>query len=92
MIFGKTWAGRTGPEPDEEFWPEVLDALHDEHPETVLLAEAYWDLEWTLQQQGFDFCYDKRLYDRMVAGGALQGRQYQDATQQKTGSRGLSWP
>lgn len=70
MIFGKTWAGRTGPEPDEEFWPEVLDALRDEHPETVLLAEAYWDLEWTLQQQGFDFCYDKRLYDRMMAGGA----------------------
>src|SRR6185312_7581439 len=28
--------------------------------------EAYWDMEWTLQQQGFDFCYDKRLYDRIV--------------------------
>jgi hypothetical protein len=22
-------------------------------------------LEWDLQQQGFDFCYDKRLYDRI---------------------------
>ena len=22
-------------------------------------------MEWTLQQQGFDFCYDKRLYDRL---------------------------
>jgi hypothetical protein len=32
----------------------------------VLIAEAYWDMEWTLQQQGFDFCYDKRLYDRIV--------------------------
>jgi len=32
----------------------------------VLVAEAYWDMEWTLQQQGFDFCYDKRLYDRIV--------------------------
>ena len=29
------------------------------------MAEAYWDLEWELQQQGFDFCYDKRLYDRL---------------------------
>ena len=38
------------------------------------MAEAYWDLEWALQQQGFDYCYDKRLYDRLVArrrrGGA----------------------
>ena len=31
------------------------------------MAEVYWDLEWTLQQQGFDFTYDKRLYDRLHA-------------------------
>ena len=30
------------------------------------MAEVYWDMEWTLQQQGFDLCYDKRLYDRLV--------------------------
>jgi glycosidase len=30
----------------------------------TFMAEVYWDLEWTLQQQGFDYCYDKRLYDR----------------------------
>ena len=29
------------------------------------MAEAYWDKEWELQQQGFDYCYDKRLYDRL---------------------------
>src|SRR5947209_3774808 len=23
-------------------------------------------MEWELQQQGFDYCYDKRLYDRLV--------------------------
>ena len=34
------------------------------------MAEAYWDMEWTLQQQGFDLCYDKRLYDRLVHDGA----------------------
>jgi len=34
------------------------------------MAEVYWDLEWTLQQQGFDFTYDKRLYDRLRAGHA----------------------
>jgi hypothetical protein len=26
------------------------------------------DLEWTLQQEGFDYCYDKRLYDRLREG------------------------
>jgi hypothetical protein len=29
------------------------------------MAEVYWDMEWTLQQQGFDYAYDKRLYDRL---------------------------
>ena len=66
QVFAKTWAGRTGQEPDEEFWPTVIAGLRSQHPETVLVAEAYWDMEWTLQQQGFDFCYDKRLYDRIV--------------------------
>jgi hypothetical protein len=36
----------------------------------VLIAEAYWDTEWELLQQGFDFCYDKRLYDRLIGGDA----------------------
>ena len=37
-------------------------------PDLVLIAEAYWDTEWTIQQLGFDFVYDKRLYDRMKSG------------------------
>ncbi|HEX9337436.1 MAG TPA: alpha-amylase family glycosyl hydrolase [Pseudonocardiaceae bacterium] len=65
-VFARTWHGRTGPPPDEEFWPTVIAGLRARHPDAVLIAEAYWDMEWTLQQQGFAFCYDKRLYDRMV--------------------------
>ena len=65
-IFAKTWGSRAGQQPDEEFWPAVIAELRARHPETVLIAEAYWDTEWTLQQQGFDFCYDKRLYDRIL--------------------------
>jgi hypothetical protein len=49
------------------------------------MAEVYWDLEWTLQQQGFDYTYDKRLYDRLRDGHArpvrehfLAGLDYQD--------------
>ena len=40
------------------------------------MAEAYWDLEWELQQQGFDACYDKKLYDRMEHEGAENVRQH----------------
>jgi hypothetical protein len=65
-IFEKTWGSRAGQRPDEEFWPAVIAELRRQHPETVLIAEAYWDTEWTLQQQGFGFCYDKRLYDRIL--------------------------
>ena len=69
-VFARTWGGRAGPAPGEEFWPAVIAGLRDQHPDTVLIAEAYWDMEWDLQQQGFDFCYDKRLYDRIVDGDA----------------------
>jgi hypothetical protein len=44
-----------------EFWPA---AIHDS-PGLLFLAEVYWDFEWTLQQQGFHFTYDKRLLDRL---------------------------
>ena len=74
-VFSKTWGGRTGPAPADEFWPTVIGLLRESHPETVLIAEAYWDLEWELQQQGFNFCYDKRLYDRLLGlePGAVRG-------------------
>ena len=70
QVFARTWGGRTGPAPDAEFWPAVLGALRARHPETVMIAEAYWDMEWDLQQQGFNFCYDKRLYDRIIGQDA----------------------
>ena len=65
-VFAKTWGTRAGAAPPEEFWPAVLGELREQHPQVVLAAEAYWDMEWELQQQGFDFCYDKRLYDRII--------------------------
>ena len=76
QIFAKTWEGRTGPEPAQEFWPTVIGTLRSRHPETVLFAEAYWDMEWVLQQQGFNFCYDKRLYDRILGGNPLAVRDH----------------
>ena len=43
----------------------MISAIKKAHPEFIFIAEAYWDMEWELQQKGFDFCYDKRLYDRL---------------------------
>jgi hypothetical protein len=59
-VFERTW-GRRAP----LFWPSATQSVRDKHPEFRFMAEVYWDLEWTLQQQGFDYTYDKRLYDRL---------------------------
>jgi hypothetical protein len=42
--------------------------VRESHPDFLFIAEAYWDLEWELQRLGFDYCYDKRLYDRLEHG------------------------
>jgi glycosidase len=64
-IFARTWGSRAGPSPSTEYWVDVISAIHRDYADFKFIAEAYWDLEWTLQQQGFDYCYDKRLYDRI---------------------------
>jgi hypothetical protein len=64
-IFERSWSGRAGPKPSTEYWAHVIPAVKHANPGFLFIAEAYWDLEWMLQQQGFDFCYDKRLYDRL---------------------------
>jgi len=64
-IFEGTWGSRAGARPEKDYWPEVIPAVKEKYPEFQFIAEAYWDLEWELQQQGFDYCYDKRLYDRL---------------------------
>ncbi len=70
--FERTWGGRGGTRPETDYWPTVIPAVRAGHPDFVFIAEAYWELEWALQQQGFDFCYDKRLYDRLVHEDADQ--------------------
>ena len=48
----------------------MIQGVRKRYPEVLFIAEAYWDLEWELQQQGFDYCYDKQLYDRLEHGSA----------------------
>jgi Alpha amylase, catalytic domain len=59
-VFERTWGIATQP-----FWPKAIQRVRREIPDFTFMAEAYWDLEWTMQLQGFDFVYDKRLYDRL---------------------------
>jgi hypothetical protein len=86
-VFERTWGERAGPRPDTDYWPAVIPAVKAGHPGFTFVAEAYWDLEWALQQQGFDYCYDKRLYDRLVHEGAEQVRGH--LTAERDYQRGL---
>lgn len=61
-VFGRTWGRKSVP-----FWPVAIPRVRKSHPDFCFMAEVYWDLEWTLQQRGFDFTYDKHLYDRLRA-------------------------
>jgi glycosidase len=70
-VFERTW-GRRGP----EFWPMAIERARQQAPGFLFMAEVYWDLEWKLQQQGFDFAYDKRLYDRLHSGPARTVREH----------------
>jgi hypothetical protein len=69
-IFERTWGARAGARPVNDYWTTVIPAVKATYREFRFIAEAYWDLEWELQQQGFDHCYDKKLYDRMEHGDA----------------------
>lgn len=69
-VFERTWGNKAGPRPATEYWVDLIIAVKRDHSEFLFVAEAYWDLEWELQQQGFDFCYDKRLYDRLEHANA----------------------
>jgi Alpha amylase, catalytic domain len=84
-VFERTWGLRAGVRPAAEFLPAILASVKDRYPDFKFIAEVYWDLEKELQQQGFDYCYDKRLYDRLEKDSAesvrlhlLADRDYQE--------------
>jgi glycosidase len=70
-VFERTW-GRRAP----LFWPRVTQRVRERAPGFCFMAEVYWDLEWTMMQQGFDYAYDKRLYDRLREGHARPVREH----------------
>jgi hypothetical protein len=70
-VFERTWGIRARP-----FWPEAIQRVRERAPDFCFLAEVYWDLERTLQEQGFDYTYDKRLYDHLREGRARAVRDH----------------
>jgi len=70
-VFQRTWDIEAEP-----FWPKATRRVREKSPEFMFMAEVYWDLEWTMQQQGFDYAYDKRLYDRLRDGHARPVREH----------------
>jgi hypothetical protein len=70
-VFERTWGIQAQP-----FWPKATQRVRKQFPDFCFMAEVYWDMEWTLQQQGFDYTYDKRLYDRLRDGDARPVREH----------------
>jgi len=70
-VFESTWGIRA-----DLFWPKAIESVRHKHPSFQFMAEVYWDREWTMQQQGFDYTYDKRLYDRLREGHVRPVREH----------------
>lgn len=66
QVFTQTWGNLAGNGPDIEYWQAVIPVVKAKYPDFVFWAEVYWDMEWELIQQGFNYAYDKRLYERLL--------------------------
>lgn len=79
-VFKNTWIGAVTANgfnpPAKEFWSEAIAKVKAKRGDFLFIAEAYWDLEWQLQQLGFDYTYDKKLTDRLRFGNAASVRDH----------------
>jgi glycosidase len=84
-VFQRTWGPQAAP-PDGSapvttaFWSSAIQRTRELRKDFLFMAEVYWDMEWRLQQEGFDFTYDKRLYDRLLEGTGQPVREHLRAT------------
>ncbi|MCX7981334.1 MAG: alpha-amylase family glycosyl hydrolase [Syntrophales bacterium] len=67
-VFENTWGEQVGKRPREEFWSQVIGMVKEQYPSFLFLAEVYWGKEGELLKLGFDYCYDKVLYDILREG------------------------
>lgn len=77
-VFKKVW-GEWQPslQPlNTEYWQDVIQNIKKIHPDFLFIAEVYWGLEKELLELGFDYAYDKVLYDRLKYDSPLQIQSY----------------
>jgi glycosidase len=65
-VFQRTWGKLADGDAEGEFWADAIDAVRALHPGFRFIAEAYWGLEERLRLLGFDFTYNKGVYDAIV--------------------------
>jgi hypothetical protein len=70
-IFKRTWGIEVEP-----FWPAAISAVRKKFPGFIFMAEVYWNLESALLEQGFDYAYDKSLYDCLRKRNATLVREH----------------
>ena len=77
-VFAKTWQRfADGDAPaGEEFWEKAIAAVKQTRQDFIFIAEAYWGLERRLQALGFNYTYDKALYDKLLARQAAEVQRY----------------
>jgi hypothetical protein len=78
-VFARTWDRLPfpgDPADGSEFWPAAISATKQTRPDFLFLAEAYWGMEQRLQSLGFDYTYDKELYDKLLRRNAAGVQQH----------------
>jgi hypothetical protein len=77
-IFERVWGSIiwSYPRPEREFWPYAIEKVKQQRPDFLFLAEVYWGLEGELQEMGFDFTYDKALYDHLRSSSPTDLRRH----------------
>jgi len=68
-VFQRTWGHllkKRGWEAKEEFWSQAISEIKRVKPDFTMIAEVYWGLEDRMLNLGFDYAYDKNLYDSLL--------------------------
>jgi len=75
-VMARTWGHLPSPEPAPvgEFWSDAIPVVKAAHPGFIFMAEVYWGLEGRLQSLGFDYTYDKALYDDLIWSNAAEAQ------------------
>jgi len=92
-VFERTWCRVPGYEAHRAlpFWERAIQKVRSEHPTFTFMAEVYWNYEHQLQLLGFDYTYDKVLYDRLIdqSGREVRHHLYAEMAFQERSARFL---